>query len=109
MDQLRPLGRVACRAMFGGYGLSQGEIFFGILYKGRLYFKTDPASRPLYRQYGMRPFRPTAQMTLKTYYEVPLGVLEDGDELITWAQRAVTSQGASQRCRRGRRVHLRQP
>lgn len=45
LDQLRDLGGVEAHAMFGGHGLYRGEIFFGILYKGRLYFKTDDVSR----------------------------------------------------------------
>lgn len=41
LDQLPALGDIRCRAMFGGYGLYLGEDFFGIVYDGRLYFKTD--------------------------------------------------------------------
>ena len=40
-DQLHALGDVECRAMFGGRGLYHRGVFFGILFKGRLYFKTD--------------------------------------------------------------------
>ena len=89
LDQLARLGRVECRAMFGGYGLYQGRTFFGILFKGRLYFKTDAASAAAYRERGMQPFRPSATMTLKTYYEVPVDVLEDDEELAVWARQAV--------------------
>ena len=40
LDQLSQLGQVECRAMFGGHGLYHNEAFFGIISKGRLYFKT---------------------------------------------------------------------
>ena len=63
-DQLRELGQTEYRAMFGGYGLYQGRVFFGIIFKGRLYFKTDAASRPAYVRRGMRPFRPNARLVL---------------------------------------------
>jgi len=46
VDQLRELGNVDCRAMFGGYGLYRSDNFFGILHKGRLYFKTNPICLP---------------------------------------------------------------
>ena len=92
LDQLAPLKRVACRAMFGGHGLYRGEVFFGILFNGRLYFKTDFASRPAYRERGMQAFRPSASMTLKTYYEVPVEILEDAEEFLRWARRAIDSQ-----------------
>jgi len=77
LDQLGPLERIQFRPMFGGEGLYRGECFFGILFKGRLYFKTDDASRSDYVEMGMKPFRPTAKQTLKSYYEVPVDVIED--------------------------------
>ncbi|MBI5379023.1 MAG: TfoX/Sxy family protein [Nitrospirae bacterium] len=92
LDQLRGLGGVDCRPMFGGYGLYLDGVFFGILHRGRLYFKTDPASRPAYEERGMEPFRPNAKQTLKTYYEVPLEILEDADLLASWAREAIRSQ-----------------
>jgi len=36
----------------------------------------------------MKPFRPNATQTLKTYYEVPVDVLEDAGELTIWARQA---------------------
>jgi len=88
LDQLSELPGVTCRAMFGGYGLYQGESFFGIIHKGRLYFKTDERTKLLYVKKGMKPFRPTAKQTLKTYYEVPVDLIEDQEQLIAWAARA---------------------
>ena len=88
LDQLSDLPGVSCRAMFGGYGLYQGESFFGIIHKGRLYFKTDERTKLLYVKKGMKPFRPTAKQTLKTYYEVPVDLIEDQEQLIGWAARA---------------------
>ena len=88
LDQLDGLRGVTCRAMFGGYGLYRGEVFFGIIHKGRLYFKTDDAGRETYRARGMKPFRPSAKQTLKTYYEVPVEIVEDTDQLIAWARQA---------------------
>jgi DNA transformation protein len=88
LDQLDGFRDVTCRAMFGGYGLYRGKVFFGIIHKGRLYFKTDEASRETYRQRGMKPFRPSAKQTLKTYYEVPVEIVEDTDQLIAWAGQA---------------------
>ncbi len=88
LDQLRDLGRVNCRTMFGGYGLYRDDVFFGIIYKGRLYFKTNPTTLPAYVEMGMKPFRPNAKQTLKSYYEVPVEILEDPDQLNAWAEKA---------------------
>jgi DNA transformation protein len=75
--------------MFGGYGLYHGRTFFGIIFRGQLYFKTNEATRGRYVRSGMRPFRPSAKQTLKSYYEVPPEVLEGPDELVAWAQEAI--------------------
>ena len=82
------LREVTCRPMFGGYGVYQCEVFFGIIHQGRLYFKTNDRTRPAYVKKGMKPFRPNARQTLETYYEVPVTVLEDSDLLADWARRA---------------------
>lgn len=79
---------VSVRPMFGGYGLSRGDAFFGILFKGRLYFRTSPQTRKDYLDRGMTPFKPKARMTLKTYFEVPADVLENRETLRDWAHKA---------------------
>ena len=88
LDQLSELSGLTHRAMFGGYGLYQRETFFGIIHEGRLYFKTDSTTRAAYVTRNMKPFRPNPKQTLKTYYEVPVDVLEDAEELTIWAQQA---------------------
>ncbi|MEK6618263.1 MAG: TfoX/Sxy family protein [Nitrospirota bacterium] len=92
LDQLSELPGVTCRAMFGGYGLYQGKVFFGIVHNGRLYFKTNERTRPAYVKKGMKPFRPNAKQTLKTYYEIPVDIIEDPDQLTAWAKRALQCQ-----------------
>ena len=90
LDQLHALGPVRHHAMFGGYGLYNAEdIFFGIIFKGQLYLKTDLATAPAYRQRGMNSFRPSAKQTLKNYYEVPVEILENEDQITEWARRAI--------------------
>ena len=88
-DQLSGLRGVVCRAMFGGHGIYQGRTFFGIISQGQLYFKTSEATRGRYTEAGMKPFRPSAKQTLKSYYEVPADVVEDSDALVAWAQEAI--------------------
>lgn len=93
LDQLGPLEGVDCRPMFGGYGLYLGTEFFGILHEGRLYFKTGEESRAKYRDRGMGPFSPGGKQVLKTYYEVPGEVVEDHEELVSWAREAAAMRG----------------
>jgi len=89
LDQLKDIGSVTAKPMFGGYGLYRGVVFFGIIFKGRLFFKTDGKTRTPYFERGMKPFRPTPRQTLKNYFEVPVDAVEEPDELARWAREAI--------------------
>lgn len=91
LDQLEGAGRVTARRMFGGHGLYLDAVFFGIIHQEELYFKTDAESRQRYLELGMQPFRPTERQTLRSYFQVPAGVIEDPDELRTWAREAAAA------------------
>ena len=88
IDQLADLRGLTCRAMFGGHGLSRQGTFFGIIHKDRLYFKVSQATVALYQNHGMKPFKPNAKQTLKSFYEVPVDVIEDAEQLTEWAEQA---------------------
>ncbi len=115
VDQLGGLGSVEARAMFGGYGLYLDDAIFGIVFRGRLYFRVSDATVGEYDARGMKPFRPGPSQTLKRYYEVPADVLEDAAELKRWARAAcgatrerkgagAAATTADTRSRRGGRV-----
>ncbi len=88
-DQLEGLEGLAIKHMFGGSGLYLKKNFFGILYKGKLYFKTRPETVSKYRTQSSEPFVYTKKgkktIRLKNYYEVPVDILEDRDQLKSWA------------------------
>jgi DNA transformation protein and related proteins len=92
LDQLHALDDIEARRMFGGYGLYRDETFFGIIHKGKLFFKIDDSTVGEYRRRKMKPFRPNAKQTLKSYYQVPVDIIEDMDELREWAMRAIGCQ-----------------
>jgi DNA transformation protein len=102
MDQLGALPDLSAKAMFGGYGYYQGERFFGILMAGRLYFRTDEQTRSAYVERGMGPFiyEKARRTTTINYFEVPPEVLEDREQLVEWAKRAINAT----RGRSGKRV-----
>ncbi len=89
IDQLYGLEGVTARAMFGGHGLYRGGTFFGIIFKGRLYFKTNDLTRPVYVERGMKVFHPNPGQTLKNYFEVPVEIIDETDLLVDWAQDAI--------------------
>lgn len=74
LDQLVGLDDVQARRMFGGFGLYQDETFFGIIHKGKLFFKVDDSTVGAYRKFKMRSFRPNAKQNLKRF--TGLGLLK---------------------------------
>jgi len=106
LEQLQDLGRLTSRRMFSGVGLYSGGLFFGLLYKDRLYFKTDDTTRPQYEARGSEGFRPrpnTARLKMR-YYTVPADVLEDAEELVKWARQAVAVALASENAKPAKRA-----
>ena len=91
LDQLGALPELRAKAMFGAHGLYCGERFFGILDEGRLYFKTDAATRAEYLACGRDPFtyETKGRVVTMSYHEVPPDVLENAGELVAWARRAI--------------------
>ena len=88
LEQLASLDGLRCRRMFGGHGLYSGEQFFGIVYDGRLYFKTHPDTLPDYLSQHAAVFAPSEKQVLKNYREVPVDILENAQQLNAWARKA---------------------
>ena len=97
IDQLRGLGPVEARKMFGGRGLYWHDQIFGLIDDGRLYFRVTDATMPRFKAMGSKPFEPWPGHVMKGYYEVPAPVLEDADEAAAWAREAWSLPRAKRR------------
>jgi DNA transformation protein and related proteins len=92
VDQLGCLGPVTAKRMFGGVGLYQDGLFFGQIAGDVLYFKVDDENRRQYEAASSKPFQPYGDGSYSmSYYELPVEVLEDGDQLKRWAGSAVAA------------------
>jgi DNA transformation protein len=93
LEQLRGLGRITSRRMFGGAGIYCGEVFFALVFEDQLYFKEGDANRAEYEERGMQRFKPYADRPelSMTYYTVPVDVLEDSEQLREWGRRSVAA------------------
>jgi len=101
IDQLRGLGTVDARSMFGGKGLYWKDLIFGLIDEGRVYFRVTEATVARYRAAGSAPFEPWPGHVMKGYFEVPAHVLEDPDEASAWAREAWSLPRAKGRRRAG--------
>lgn len=98
LEQLAGLGGAVSRRMFGCAGLYHEELFFGLIAGDVLYFKVDDRNRPDYEALGMARFQPYKDKKYRSfnYYEVPAHVLEDADELVSWARRSLHAAGTAE-------------
>ncbi len=97
LDQLSHACEVEPRSMFGGVGLYSGELFFGLLAADVLYLKADGETRHRFEQVNAKPFMPYAERASTNYFEVPIGVLEDADELRHWVADALAAASRSRK------------
>ncbi len=103
VDQLEPVGEIVWKRIFGGVGLYLDGLFFAIIENDTLRFKVDDSNRADYEEAGMGPFKPYKEKDhTMQYYEVPIEVLEDRDELSTWARKAFSVALAAQRKKPGK-------
>ena len=90
LDQLEGLGTITVKKMFGGAGLYLDSLFFALVSDDVLYFKVDNSNRQDYENAGMEPFRPFGEKShIMHYYEVPIDVLDDRDQLKVWVDKAL--------------------
>jgi DNA transformation protein and related proteins len=102
VDQLACIGEVTSKRMFGGVGLYYDGLFFGLIADDNLFFKVDDQNRPDYESAGAKPFQPYGDGSYSmSYYEVPVDVLEDADQLRKWAKAAV--EAADRKASSGKR------
>jgi DNA transformation protein and related proteins len=91
LEQLAGLEGVVWRRMFGGVGLYQEELFFGLIADDTLYLRADDSNRADYTARGAAPFRPYADRphVSMSYFEAPADVLDDARTLTEWARRSI--------------------
>lgn len=90
-ELLSGLGPVTIRNMFGGAGVYADGVMFAILVDDVLYLKADEASQRSFEAEGMGPFtyRPAGKGPVAMrYWEVPPRLLEEPEELASWAREA---------------------
>ena len=104
LEQMRDIGPVNARAMFGGHGIYHDGIMFALIADNVLYLKTDETNRHLLEARKLPPFlyeRKDKSISM-SYNEAPGEVLDDPDEMTYWARSAIAAsrRAANQASRR---------
>lgn len=91
LDQLSRLPGVSSRKMFGGLCLFHGGRAFGLISEDTLFLKVDDSNRADFVAAGTQPFSPFPDKPqyVMSYYEVPVDILEDRDQLKAWSLKAI--------------------
>lgn len=96
-DQLRGVGPIAVRRMFGGAGVFADGLMFALVADDTLYFKADEASRADFEAEGMPAFSyetKDGRNTIMSYWRAPERLYDDADDMQAWARKAL---GAARR------------
>jgi len=95
LERLQPMP-VTVRSMFGGKGLYFDGKFFGVIFDGVLYFRTDGGSRADYtsrKMPALQPkYRPRGPKTVDRHFRVPPTILARPASLRKWAERAAKAK-----------------
>ena len=91
-ELLEGLGPVRVRRMFGGAGVYADEVMFGLIDADVLYLKTDEALRDELIAEGSVAWvysRAPGKWEETSYWRLPETALDDPDEAVAWARRAI--------------------
>lgn len=98
LDLLLPLGPVEAARLFGGVGLKLDGLQFAMAFRGTLYLRVDAALAAELKAKGSKPFKYTNSVrtvTVASYGSVPEEYLDDADQVLDWARRAVIAAHAN--------------
>lgn len=105
-DSLRGLGPVSVRRMFGGAGVYADGVMFGLIAEDTFYLKADAATKGAFEAEGLSPFayESHGRTVAMSYWRIPERLLDDPDEMLSWARAALdvarrTSRRPSPRAR----------
>ena len=90
IDLMQSIGPVSAKAMFGGYGIFLNGLMFGLIADSVLYLKADENTENEFIAKGLEPFTYSkkGKSFKMSYYEAPEDVLEDFEEMKSWAQKS---------------------
>ena len=93
-DQLAPLGRVTMRRMFGKTGVFCDGVMLGMVADDTLYFRVDDDNRAAFKEAESSPplnYEKQGRTIDLSFWRAPERLLDDPDELVTWARAALAA------------------
>jgi DNA transformation protein and related proteins len=106
VDLLAPVGVVRTQRFFSGIALTVHGVQFAFLMKGSFYLRVDDEGRKVLEAQGSDPFsygKRTGRVVMTSYYAAPAHLVDDGEALCGWAQRAILCACAARTRRKRKR------
>ena len=106
-DLMHGLGPIGHRRMFGGAGLYCDGLMFALVDDDVLYLKADAASRAEFEAEGLAAFSYATRdgrNTIMSYWRAPDRVLDEPDEMLAWAGRALAAARRSVKPKAGKKA-----
>ena len=102
---LAPLGPVAPRAMFGGWGVFLDGVMIALIARDQLYFKVDDATVARFVEAGSEPFiyAGKTKPVSMSYWRAPAGSMDDPEAILPWGELAVAAARRAARRRPAKR------
>jgi len=94
LELMAPLGGLRTRRMFGGVAIYREDLLFALVAGDRLSFQVDEDSRGWFEARNLAPFRHATRRgprLLRSCFEAPCETLEEREEMLRWAERAVAA------------------
>jgi DNA transformation protein len=95
-EQLAPLGRLTMRGMFGTTGVFCNGLMFGLVADDTLYFRVDDQNREVLKEAASAPpfsYEKDGRTIDLSFWRAPERLLDEPDELVTWARAALAAAG----------------
>ena len=93
-EQLRPLGRVTMRRMFGKTGVFCDGLMLGMVTDNTLYLRVDDDNRAAFREAASSPplnYRKKGETIDLSFWRAPERLFDEPDEFLTWARIALAA------------------
>ena len=93
VNLMQSIGPVSAKFMFGGYGLFLEGLMFGLIADGVLYLKVDKETENEFKAKGLEKYtyNKKGKEFKMSYYQAPEEVIEDGEEMRSWAAKAYSA------------------
>ena len=93
-EQLTPLGPLVLRRMFGATGVFRDGVMFAIVADDTLYVRVDADNRATFAEAAAEPplsYEKQGRRVDLAYWRVPDRLLDEPEELLTWARAALAA------------------